>query len=344
MNRRDFLKYSSILAASSLPLQLAAAEEKRARITFAGDTLLGGYYHSGYGTMLDLVNKIDSIKAKEGLPGVVNHFFQHVMPLFHDSDFSALNFEGPLTPRLSVAEIERKMIDKPIPLRQHEDAGTILKLAGVDLVSLANNHMWDFNGQEGLLYTMKSLEIDYVGAGEGEAAYAYKLEEIKGIKFAFLGFNAILDPGSMLAVPGKVGVAGFPKFPGNLGERGLKYAVDSIAKARQEADFVVVIMHAGPIGGSAIDQSQIEIADFLIQKGVDLMVGSHSHARQPIKKVGEQVVFYGLGNFIFGGKRSRQSLSMIPVVDFTIKDGQKSISYEAHNIYPNNGDFVPVLA
>lgn len=344
MNRRDFLKNALIVSAGALMPEKLQAQEKKARITFAGDTLLGGYYNSKYGTMLDLVNTIDSIKEKSGLDGVVRHFFKNVIHLFNESDFSVLNLEGPLSQRYDASTIIKKMIPKAIPLRQHEDCLKILDLAGINLVSLANNHMYDFNNEEGLEYTIKNSIVDYIGAGKKEQAYSCKAKKINGIKFAFFGLTNILEPGNMIATENKIGVAGIPEKSNFNSSKCLNYALENIKSATSYYDFVAVMLHAGPIGGPNPNSSQIELSKILIDNGADLVIGSHSHAKQPIKIYDNKTVFYCLGNFIFGGKKGYQSLSTIPIVDFYLNNGNKSIKYQTYDIHPNDGSFVPVLA
>ncbi len=239
------------------------------------------------------------------------------------------------------------------PFRQHEETAEILSLAGIRMVSLANNHMYDFNLLEGLKSTMDFLEgkLEYVGAGVGEEAYQYKIKEINGVKISFLGLSAVVDPGSMIAEGNKLGIAALPKIENYYENYYLNKLLRYVKKAKEQSDFNVILLHAGPTSGSEVSKCQRELAKILTENGVDVIIGTHSHAKQPINEIQDgynklkQVIFYGICNLVFGGRRNRQEESMIPVVRFSIDEmKRKNISYEYYEIQPNiNGSFVPLV-
>jgi len=327
-------------------------------VAFGGDTLFGGYYHSSdprFDTMDDLAQMIDryiqSYGEKEGIKRFVAYAFQNIRPIFARSAYAVVNLEGP------IIGTQDTFYPKVFPLRQHIRTPDILKEAGIALVSLANNHTYDFNGAKGIEETMKRLEdagIAYVGVGSGEDAYAeafgYKIKETNGVRIAFFGVTDVIEPGDMVVEVGKAGVAAFPEQANYRESKNLRYLLDRIAEAKESADFCVVMVHAGPPRGGELNERQKEIVDILLAGGVDVIIGSHCHSRQAVKEIIDehgqlrQAAFYGIGNLVFGGCRSRQGLSLIPLVTFHKTETEKYLSYEGVAIRPNeDGTFQPVV-
>jgi hypothetical protein len=327
-------------------------------IAFGGDTLFGGYYQSSdprFGTMDDLAQMINSYiqsdGEKEGIKRFVGYAFQNIKPIFAKSAYGVVNLEGP------IIAMPDSFVPKVFPLRQHVRTPEILKEAGIAVVSLANNHMYDFNGAKGVEETMQRLEdagIASVGAGRGEDAYAeafgYTIKETNGVKIAFFGVTDIIEPGDMVAEQGKTGVAALPEQSHYRQSPNLRYLLGRIGEARKEADFCVVMLHAGPPRGQALNPRQQEIIDILLEGGVDVIIGTHCHSQQPIKEIHDgqgrlrQVAFYGIGNLVFGGCKGRQGLSLIALVTFHKEDEVHYLSYEGVAIRPNeDGTFQPII-
>jgi poly-gamma-glutamate capsule biosynthesis protein CapA/YwtB (metallophosphatase superfamily) len=371
MNRREFLKLCSTFGAglaldiglldvgisvNSFAAEKKSGEEKKSKealIAFGGDTLLGGYYNSRkYGT----TRKLTQIIERFGTKASAEYFFGEISQIIEGADLAVVNLEGPIIPKMPLDEIKKKLYPKAIPLLQHEDAAKILKLAGVDLVSLANNHLFDYNGTEGLERTIAALNesgLNYIGAGIGDEAYGYKVKNVNGINIAFLAVSDIVEPKHMVASAssGRLGIAGIPERGNYRRSPYLRKTIQQIKEAKRHSDYCIIIVHAGPIGGHSLNRQQVEIANILLEENVDVIVGSHSHAKQPIKEMRDgqgkltQIVFYGLGNLVFGGRRGRQKCSMIAAVHFSLNcEGEKSISYDVHDILPNpKGTFRPTI-
>jgi hypothetical protein len=341
-----------------LPLAgYSSSNEYTATIAFGGDTLFGGYYSTSppYGTMDELAQMIDrhiqNYGEEEGIKRFVGYTFQNIRPIFARSDYAVVNLEGP------IIATQNTFVPKVFPLRQHVRTPEILKEAGIALVSLANNHMYDFNGAKGVEETMQRLEdagITYVGAGRGKDAYAeafgYTIKETNGVKIAFFGVTDVIEPGDMVAGIGKTGVAALPEQGNYRESQNLCYLIGKIAEAKKAADFCVVLLHAGPPRGNKLNERQKEIVEILLEEGVDVIIGSHCHSQQSIKEITDgqgrlrQVAFHGIGNLIFGGSRSRQGLSLIPLVTFHKVEGEKYLTYEGINIRPNeDGTFQPSI-
>ncbi|MBC8466051.1 CapA family protein [bacterium] len=336
------------------PDGLFCSEPKTATITFGGDMLLGGYYNSPrFGTMNRLRLKIDSLYKIGGADFVRDVLFRDLYCHFQESDFGVVNLEGPITPNIADDSLELKMLDKTIPVRQVEQTADLLKSFGIDLVSLANNHMFDYNRQEGLEMTISYLKgkIHYAGAGLGNKAFEPHVEVINGISIAFFAVSDIIDPPGICASKNYLGIAGIPDTSNYPASQNLNILLSRMRIALEVQDFVVVLLHAGPYSGSELDKRQIELIDLLLEGGCDVIIGSHSHYSQS-KKVTQdkndrikQIAFYGLGNVIFGGRQGAQAESMLVKLSMNLNSlGNKYLTFETISFHPNpDTSFTPVV-
>ncbi|MBK1791157.1 CapA family protein [Persicirhabdus sediminis] len=165
--------------------------------------------------------------------------------------------------------------------------------AGVDVVSLANNHAMD-GGVGGLKLTLdelRSLGVIAVGAGENVALAATPVVESFGsVKVAVVAVNAI---GGERGAAGEAsaGVLSWPKHKDQLAQ--------SLARANELADFVVVMPHWGAEYTSVITPLQRDLARWLVDHGADAVVGSHSHMAQRAEYFRGVPIVYSLGNLYF---------------------------------------------
>jgi poly-gamma-glutamate capsule biosynthesis protein CapA/YwtB (metallophosphatase superfamily) len=180
---------------------------------------------------------------------------------------------------------------EPYLLWAEPAAAPLLARAGFDLLSLANNHSFDA-GSAGLQETAANLlaaGITPLGAGAGEAAYAPVLREVRGVRLAFLAFNAVAMPGA------DVKAGDWTPAAWDEGR-----AVAAVQAARAQADAVVVAIHWGYEVEPRPDPAQLRIAKDLIAAGAHLIVGHHPHVAQPVAVAnGGALVAYSLGNFLF---------------------------------------------
>jgi poly-gamma-glutamate synthesis protein (capsule biosynthesis protein) len=236
------------------------------------------------------------------------------------------NFENPIT----LGENYPKA-DKYIHLNTKPEAATAVKKAGISVVSLANNHMKDF-GKQGLVDTIKTfnkVDVDTVGAGSdlGNATkISYKTKN--GVKIATLGISDVLPKG----------------FGAQKNRSGIALAKPSIffplvAKAKKNADLVIVHVHWGLEYDSSYHPRQKDLAHALIDAGADIIVGHHPHVLESVEVYKNGVIFYSLGNFIFdqGWSRTRESV----LAQYKIgRDGKARI--EIHPMYIREGRPRPV--
>ena len=107
----------------------------------------------------------------------------------------------------------------------------------------------------------------------------------------------------------------------------------AIEGARAANDFVIVVVHAGTEYSNVPDATQRRIADTALMAGADAYIGHHAHVVQPVEQRGNQLIAWGLGNFIFD--LDNVDLANIPqprvslVLNLTLTEGQGVTGWEA---------------
>ena len=194
-----------------------------------------------------------------------------------------------------------------------------LSYAGFDVISLANNHAFDY-GREALEDTflrLKTAGIDYVGAGfnEGEAygGSTPVIKEIEGTKIGFLAYTN-LGPETWKATERNSGIAW-------INENDFEKIKKDIENAKSQADILIVSLHAGEEYAAEPTQFQIEFSKAAIDAGADLVIGHHPHVVQKSEKYKDKWIFYSLGNFVFDQSFSQETMRG-KILEILIKDGK----------------------
>jgi poly-gamma-glutamate synthesis protein (capsule biosynthesis protein) len=214
----------------------------------------------------------------------ITYPFEGVGELLRGADITIGNLECPLS-------FEGDPIDKRYLFRAHPQNSEALAWAGVDAVSLANNHVLDF-GQEGFEQTLQALEsagVAYLGAGRtANEAHVPWIFEVKGRTIAFLAYAASRWEGS-------------PELPTKeqVSFADLTTIGEDVERASHLADLVVVIMHLGTEYQLDPDDEQLAVSRAAIDAGACLVIGHHSHVVQGTETHGDGFIAYGLGNFVF---------------------------------------------
>lgn len=204
-----------------------------------------------------------------------------------EADLTVVNLETPIT---SGGTPE----DKNYVFRAPDAAVPAMTAAGIDVVSLANNHTMDY-GREGLADTLEKAAhggIDTVGAGADiDAAFTPLRRTVQGVDIAFLAFSQVDDLAEeWAATPDRSGMA--MAFD-------TERAYAAVRAARADSDLVVVLPHWGAEGDRCPTGRQADFAAGLIDAGADILVGAHSHVLQGAGRMGDAYVAYGLGNFLW---------------------------------------------
>jgi hypothetical protein len=181
-------------------------------------------------------------------------------------------------------------VGKRYSLRAPLDAMRVLTAARISAVSLANNHAADF-GRAALLDSIARLaagDITAIGGGETmESAYAPHFFTTRaGTKTAVIALNDVGDE------PNEILVA-------RTQDR--ERVATAIAEARARASFVLAFVHWGEENTDKVSERQRDLARWLIDHGVDAVVGSHPHCIQPFDAYHGRPIIYSLGNLVFDG-------------------------------------------
>lgn len=272
-------------------------KEEEVVLAFAGDIL----FDDEYAAMVSIESRPGKIK---------DSFSPDLLAEMTGADIFMVNNEFTYTSR-----------GEPIPEKQFtfradpEDAAYLLDM-GVDIVSIANNHTYDY-GEISLLDTVDTLsgmEMPFVGAGRNieEAGRPFYFET-DGLKIGFLSATQIErleNPDTKGASADSPGV--FRCLDGTL-------LYEKTKEASEQCDFLVVYVHWGSENTDELDWLQKDQALKLAQSGADLIIGDHSHCLQGIDVVEGVPVFYSVGNFLFSSKTLDTCL-----VKVVLKDGQIS--------------------
>ena len=243
-------------------------EPHRAQLLFVGD-------------WMQHTPQITAARRGEGFD--YSRSIEAVAPLMREADLTVVNLETTLRRREPYTGYP--MFRAPAALA---DA---LHTCGVDVALLANNHCCD-GGREGIITTAVELakrNITHTGAYYNEADrqrnQILRLE-VGGIRIALINYT--------------YGTNGLPTPQGMWVNRidTLEIARDLTRIEAQGADCVVACLHWGNEYERRPNHEQQELATFLQQRGVDLIIGSHPHVIQPIEADSSRVVAWSLGNFV----------------------------------------------
>ncbi len=216
---------------------------------------------------------------------------------WQNADIVFGNLENPLTPGREIGVPE-------MVLRANPEMAYMLKDSGFNILSLANNHIYDF-GSKGLLNTIKILDevgIKYCGAGKKEKPYTPNYIEVNGRKIAFLAFtDKELMPEITEENEEKSGIAFLDKE---------RIAI-SVSEVVSNSEFLIVYFHGGTEYAPEPDKTMRDYTYLAIDKGADLVLGSHPHVVQKVEKYRDKYIFHSLGNFIFDQLWSQETRESI---------------------------------
>jgi poly-gamma-glutamate synthesis protein (capsule biosynthesis protein) len=253
------------------------------------------------------------------------HFEEEIEPYLDDpaglapvarmlsaADLSVVNLETAITTR-----------GTPEPKKYHFRAPATalgaLKQAGVDLVSMANNHAVDFgaNGLADTLAAKAASPVPVIGIGrDAKEAFAPYTSTIKGRTVAVLAATQVPDWTAARWAAGS-------STPGVASAREPRRLIDAVEKARERAGIVVVFMHWGTERVGCPTAEQHRLAQSLARAGADIIVGTHAHVLLGAGWLDRTFVDYGLGNFMWYGTNSVREATT-GVLTLSVSDGAVS--------------------
>lgn len=204
--------------------------------------------------------------------------------LFKKSDISFANLEGPASDQ----GVDRKNL---YSFRMDPAVVPALSGAGINVLSVANNHMGDWGrlAYVDTLAHLKENEILYTGGGHSAVeAETPAIIEKYGMKIGFLGFSE-KGPRDMEAGFDKAGIllASNPRFE------------EIISNASKQVDYLIVSFHFGEEYKTVHDARQEYLAHTAVDNGAKLVIGHHPHVVQDTEVYKNSFIAYSLGNFIF---------------------------------------------
>lgn len=238
--------------------------------------------------------------------------FEKTTDFLKTADLTIINLEAPLVKNCPVTDTGMIFCGDPRFIEG-------LTFAGIDVVTLANNHASNW-GKEGIDQTTLLLNQNGILV-TGINNIVYKT--IKGVNFSFIGFNGVSPFVSELSIIDKAEIE------------------NKVKEAKETADLVVVLYHWGkeyasfPTADLSVSPfDPVEIGRFTIDCGADLVVGSHPHIIQGYETYKGKPIFYSLGNFIFDQMWSEETrIGMVLQINFL---GNKLTDFSFHPVKIEN--------
>ncbi|MDQ2639187.1 MAG: CapA family protein [Pseudomonadota bacterium] len=178
---------------------------------------------------------------------------------------------------------------RAMEMRADPQAAALLRDIGVDIVTLANNHIMQ-HGEAALRETVSHLHtagVEPMGLA-GASGSIPIVRSINGETLVFAAYSLRPEHFSTLQpLP----------YAKVLPEELLK-EVETLSSLHPEAS-LVVSLHWGEEYIDAPSASQIELGHELVRRGVRLILGHHPHVMQGVEVVGDSLIAYSLGNLMF---------------------------------------------
>lgn len=240
-----------------------------------------------------------------------NFPFEKVGDSIREADIAFANLESPVSTRGTDQGSVYSFRANPESLQG-------MKYAGFDLVSIANNHMFDW-GSDAFVDTMAHLrayDIDFVGGGlTQEEAHDFKEFKVGDDKFCFFAFTEFALKNPRKENPG-------------MAYLDQDWANEAIRDAKEKGgcEVVTVSIHWGNEYETASSNYQKVFARGFIDAGALLVIGHHPHVLQEIEEYKGGLIAYSLGNFIFDQNFSEDTQRSVILSVFVDKGRIKSYS------------------
>lgn len=236
-------------------------------LSFAGDCTIGTVHE--WQSYQNNANMLYVMGGDYGYP------LSNVAELFAEDDFTMVNLEGTFTN-------ETRAKSKEYRFRSAPENAEVLTLGGIDAVTLANNHSGDYR-EQGLADTKAALEDRDILWTDETVPIITELPD--GLKLGIISFNCVeID----LNV-------------GNVSDY-MKHITPLYEQCREaDCSLVLAYIHWGWEYRYTPETWMVTLAHDLADLGCDMVIGSHAHVLQPVETYNGVPIFYGLGNFCYGG-------------------------------------------
>ena len=291
-------RYHESISAENSIYEKDATTDNHAEITIAGDLCLA---EDGY--VLDEYDKTGNLE---------DCISPELLKIMNETDIFYLNHE------YCISDRGTPLSGKYYTFRADPSRMELLKEMSTDLVSLANNHIYDY-GEDALIDTTNLLNqssIPYVGGGTNiKDAKRPVYYIINGMK---IGFVAASNAEKNRFTPQATDTSG-----------GILLAYDTteynnvIREASKECDYLIAYIHWGTEDSNQLNSEQQKMGAEFLESGADIVVGGHPHVLQGIEYIDGKPVVYSLGDFWFNGETKYTGLLQIQIS----RDGLKKLSF-----------------
>ena len=264
-------------------------------VTFAGDIC---FHEEGYVMdYYDTVNDLEKCISPE------------LLQIMKDSDVFCLNHE------YTIGESGTATTAKTYAFQAKPERMNLLTEMGVDLVTLSNNHVYDY-GPEALHETcdlLSQANIDYIGGGhnisDAKKAVYY---EINGLKIGIVAAsNAEVHRFTPQATDDS---------PGILLAYDMAEYLAVVKEASQNCDYLIAYMHWGTEDSNYLNEQQQSEGRQLLEAGADIVIGGHPHVLQGMEYVAGKPIVYSMGDFWFNEETKYTGLLQLRIDQAGLKE------------------------
>ncbi len=251
---------------------------------------------------------------------------EEILDFLHSADHVIPNVEGP------VANAEQNTTQSGVQQLLHTidpKAVKVLNKMGADIWNICNNHIMDAGpyGIESTLNIAKELNVQTIGAGMNieEARKPVIIDEAGGIGLFGVGYQRACRKADV-------------DKPGCYSWSDLEAIQNTINEIKAECRWCIVVAHAGEEFTPLPSPYTRERYHKYLEMGADIVVGHHPHVPMNYETVGDKIIFYSLGNFIFDTDYQRSQhkteFGIIVKLNFT----ENEFSYEPMGLKIVRGD------
>jgi len=294
-------------------ITLVKKAKERVMLAFGGDVMMDRRYYKPY--FGDQVLIHPETKAVDSRAIV-----SHIKPYMSIADYAAVNLETQIAEKKPA-----KRAPKSVTFYSRPEILDALSWAGIDYVSLGNNHTYDYM-EPGMHSTLKFLDkskLAYSGAGiDEESALKAHKQKIKNINFSMLGYVGWEGSANPTQTANK--------HHGGAAYGSMENMLSSVKKQVSENNVSIIQYH----GSQEYADSPTGVTEQRLKSSLDagaaLAIAHHPHVTQGLELYNNKLIAYSMGNFIFDQNFSATQHSFILYVWL---DGEKFHRAEIVPIY-----------
>ncbi len=244
-----------------------------------------------------------------------DYIFGGIKNIFSKDDITIINLEGTFTEET----IKR---EKAFNFKGPKDYVNVLKEGSIEVVNIANNHIYDYNevGYKDTIDTLNNADIKYFGFDH------YYIYEKDNVRVGFAGIYCIEDYSCTKKIDNSINTLN-----------------------KKNSDIIILSFHWGVEKSYIQSEIQKYLGHYAIDKGAELVLGHHPHVLQGIELYNNKYIVYSLGNFAFGGNKNPSDKDTM-IFNINFKFINNLLNDTIINVYPasvstksNINDYRPTL-